>query len=168
MIAPRWRKVLRDIWVNRARTILIVLTIAAGVFAVGTIGAAAFTMNYQYPAQYQAIRPAHLIFTTSLFETDLAHSIESMPGVADAEARCRLDVRLLVDEASDTWRDLQIYDIVDFDDQRVDKILPVSGDWPPSDHTLLMDRGSLEYLGLKEGQSITIKDTPGQETHPGH
>jgi len=163
MIAPRWRKVLRDIWVNRARTILIVLTIAAGVFAVGTIGAAAFTMNYQYPAQYQAIRPAHLIFTTSLFETDLAHSIESMPGVADAEARCRLDVRLLVDEASDTWRDLQIYDIVDFDDQRVDKILPVSGDWPPSDHTLLMDRGSLEYLGLKEGQSITIKTPLGKK-----
>ena len=28
MIAPRWRKVLRDIWENRTRTVLIVLTIA--------------------------------------------------------------------------------------------------------------------------------------------
>ena len=37
MIPPRWRKVLRDLWSNKTRTILVVLSIAVGVFAVGMI-----------------------------------------------------------------------------------------------------------------------------------
>ncbi len=37
MIRPRWRKVLRDLWSNKTRTLLVVLSIAVGVFAVGTI-----------------------------------------------------------------------------------------------------------------------------------
>jgi len=157
MIAPRWRKVLRDIWVNRARTVLIVLTIAAGVFAIGTIGATAVTVQRQVPEQYQEIRPAHLIFTTSPFDAEMADSITSTPGVADAEARRNLAVQMLKDEATDTWRDLQIFAIVDYGGQSVDKIWPVSGAWPPPQNTLLMARGSLAYLSLQEGQEITIK-----------
>jgi putative ABC transport system permease protein len=163
IIAPRWRKVLRDIWVNRVRTVLIVLTVAAGVFAIGTIGASALTLQRQVPADYRAISPAHLIFTTSPFDADLAESIATMPGVAEAEARRNLPVRLLRDEASDTWRDLLLFGIADFDDQRVDKILPVSGEWPPPKGTLLMERGSLAYLSLEEGQEITIKTAQGKQ-----
>jgi putative ABC transport system permease protein len=37
MIGPRWRKVLRDLWHNKTRTVLVVLSIAVGMFAVGTI-----------------------------------------------------------------------------------------------------------------------------------
>lgn len=162
MIAPRWRKVLRDIWENRTRTILIVLTIAAGVFAIGTIGATTFTIEREFPRQYQSIHPAHLVFTTSPFDAELVHAIASIKGVADAEARRNLRVRLLEDEATDTWGDLQLFGIVDYDDQRVDKILPVSGAWPPPEGTLLIERGSMEYLSLKDGQQITIKISDGK------
>ena len=37
MLNPRWRKVLRDLWGNKTRTALVVLSIAVGVFAVGMI-----------------------------------------------------------------------------------------------------------------------------------
>ena len=36
-LAPRWRKVLRDLWLNKTRTSLVVFSIAVGVFAVGVI-----------------------------------------------------------------------------------------------------------------------------------
>ncbi len=157
MIAPRWRKVLRDIWENRTRTILIVLTIAAGVFAIGTMGATTLTIEREFPRQYQSIQPAHLVFSTGPFEADLAKTIASIKGVTDAEARRSLRVRLLEDEATDTWGDLQLFGIVDFNDQRVDKILYDSGAWPPPKDTLLMERGSMEYLSLKDGQQITVK-----------
>jgi putative ABC transport system permease protein len=39
-IAPRWRKVFQDLWSNRTRTVLVVLSIAVGVFAVGTMSGA--------------------------------------------------------------------------------------------------------------------------------
>jgi len=163
MIAPRWRKVLRDIWENRTRTILIVLTIAAGVFAIGTLGATTFTTEQVFPAQHQAIQPAHLVFTTSPFEADLADAIESIDGVSAAEARNNMRVRLLRDAASDTWGELYLFSIVDFEDQRVDKILWVSGAWPPPKDTLLMERGSMDYLSLKQGQQVTIKTPEGKE-----
>ena len=34
----RWIKVYRDLWINRSRTVLIILSIAVGVFAIGLIG----------------------------------------------------------------------------------------------------------------------------------
>lgn len=157
-----WRKVLRDIWANRARTVLIVLTIAAGVFAIGTMGATALTIQRQVPAQYQAIHPAHYLFTTSLFDAEMVDTITSIEGVAEAEARRNLSVRLLIDPATDTWKDLFLFGIIDFDDQRVDEIWPVSGAWPPPKGTLLIERGSMEYLSLDEGQEITVKIAQGK------
>ena len=33
----RWKKVYRDLWNNRSRTVLVILSIAVGVFALGMI-----------------------------------------------------------------------------------------------------------------------------------
>ena len=41
MLSTRWRKILRDLWGNRMRTILAVLSIAVGVFSVGMIAGSA-------------------------------------------------------------------------------------------------------------------------------
>ncbi len=163
MIAPRWKKVLRDLWVNRMRTVLIVLTIAAGVFAIGTIGAAEWTLQRQLPVQYRAINPADIIFTTSEFDVELADSVESISAVSAAEARRNLMVRMQEDALKDTWRDLFIFGIPDFNGMRIDKITPQTGAWPPPQGTLLLERGSLSYLNLKEGQQITIKTPEGKQ-----
>lgn len=45
MLSPRWRKVLRDLWSNKTRTALVVLSIAIGVFAIGMITGARVIMN---------------------------------------------------------------------------------------------------------------------------
>lgn len=37
---PRWRKVLHDLVDNRARTLLVVFSIAVGVFSIGVIAGA--------------------------------------------------------------------------------------------------------------------------------
>ena len=37
MLSPRWKKVQRDLWTNRARTLLVVASIAVGIFAVGVV-----------------------------------------------------------------------------------------------------------------------------------
>ncbi|NIQ97821.1 MAG: hypothetical protein GWN87_29405, partial [Desulfuromonadales bacterium] len=39
-IRPRWRKVLADLWDNKMRTVLVVASIAVGVFAIGLVGTA--------------------------------------------------------------------------------------------------------------------------------
>ena len=37
LVAPRWIKVWADIWENKLRTALVILSIAVGVFAVGMV-----------------------------------------------------------------------------------------------------------------------------------
>ena len=37
MLSPRWRKVFRDLWRSKSRTILVVLSVAVGVLSVGII-----------------------------------------------------------------------------------------------------------------------------------
>ena len=37
MFSTRWRKVVRELWSNRTRTVLVIASIAVGIFAVGTV-----------------------------------------------------------------------------------------------------------------------------------
>ncbi len=37
MINPRWRKVWHDLWGNKVRSLLVITTIAVGVFAIGFV-----------------------------------------------------------------------------------------------------------------------------------
>ena len=51
MLSPRWRKVLGDLWSNKTRTILVVLSIAVGVFAVGMIAGLAGDADARYAGE---------------------------------------------------------------------------------------------------------------------
>lgn len=163
MIAPRWRKVLRDLWINRTRTILIILTIAVGVFAIGAIGAAKVVLERDLPQRYIEIAPAHIVFTTSLFDKEMVDSIAAMPGVAAAEGRRNLSVRMLEDPASNTWRDLSIFGIADYEEMHVYKLWHENGQWPPERGALLIERGSMSYLDLHEGQEVIVKTPQGRQ-----
>ena len=59
-IKPRWSKVLADLWDNKTRTLLVVLSIAVGVFAVGTIVNAFNILNTDIDASYAAVNPANI------------------------------------------------------------------------------------------------------------
>lgn len=162
MSDARLTKVLRDLWLNRGRMVLIILAIAVGIFAVGVLGATAGTLSEELPARYREIDPAHIVFTTTLFESELAEGIARRPGIAQVEARRMLSVRLLVDAEQNIWRDLFIFGIEDFKEMRVYRLWPVGGDWPPPKGSVLMERGSLAYLGLSQGQEIVVRTPEGK------
>ena len=57
-MAPRWRKVLADLWSNKTRSLLVVLSIAVGVLAVGTVLGIQQIVSHDMRASYLAIHPA--------------------------------------------------------------------------------------------------------------
>ena len=57
MLKPRWRKVLGDLWSNKTRTLLVVLSIAVGVFAVGMIGGSSVLLSHDLQAANAATNP---------------------------------------------------------------------------------------------------------------
>src|SRR5919205_3973682 len=101
MISPRWRKVLRDLWSNKTRTLLVVLSIAVGVFAVGTIVSSRLILSSDLSANYAATNPASALLRTAPFDNELVETVRRMDGVGEAEGRRRVAVRIQI--GPDEW-----------------------------------------------------------------
>ena len=111
LIPVRLRKILRDLWSSKTRTVLIVLTIAIGAFAVGTIARTWVILSRELDQAYFGANPASIILSTDrAFHDDLVDAIQKMPAVADAQGRYRMDVQ--VETGPDDWRSLQLTALV--------------------------------------------------------
>jgi len=161
MVRPRWRKVVRDVWGNKTRTLLVVLSIAVGVFAVGTTAGTWVMMSRDLSADYAAIDPSSAILFTDPFDDGLVDSIRSTPGVAEAEGRFTLGVRIKT--AADEWRNLRLEVIDDYRDIRLDKVRRESGAWPPPSQELLMERASLGLTDSGVGDLLTMRLPDGSQ-----
>lgn len=157
---PRWRKVIGDLWSNKTRTLLVALSIAIGVFTVGMIAEARERMIRGLSEEYIAGNPfSAVISTKEPFDEDLVEVIRDTPGVAEAEGRRTVTVRLQV--GPDQWETLQLNAIRDFDDIRIAKFNLEQGQWPPPDKAMLIERSALSPM---LGVNITMGDTVVIET----
>lgn len=164
MLRPRWRKVLRDLWLNKTRTLLVVLSIAVGVFAVGTIATSQIILSRDLNAVYQATNPANATFYTfDAFGDEVVEAVRNMREVTEAEGRRRVIVRAKT--GPDEWRLLILNAIPDFDEIKIDRFHSEAGDWPPPEHEMLIDRAALSLLKAKMGDTILIKTSEGKERH---
>ena len=105
MLAPRWRKVLGDLSSNPTRTILVVLSIAIGVFAVGTVTGGREILIRDLNGDWNAVNPASASIVADDIDEDLVQVIRRMPGVAEAQASRSITVRALTPTGE--WKDLQ-------------------------------------------------------------
>ena len=85
--APRWKKVFQDLFHNKTRTLLTLLSIAVGAFAVGVINTYAVIEQSDSQADFESANPASARIYTSPFNDNLLSSIREINGVAAAEGR---------------------------------------------------------------------------------
>ena len=160
-LRPRWRKIIRDLWMNKNRTTLVVLSIAVGVFAVGTILNSRTALADSLAQTYAATHPAHAtILTVSPFDEDLVKAVRNMREIEDADARRSVMVRLKT--GPNEWINTQLVAIPDFDDMRVSIVKPASGAWPPDGHDILIERSALRLIKANMGDTVTIKTPSGK------
>jgi len=161
MLSPRWHKVLRDIWVNKSRTILVVLSIAVGIFALGCIMTARLIFSHDLGISYRAIDPASASLYSDPFDDNLVQAVRGMKEIREAEGRRSFTVRINV--GPDKWENLQLFAIPDYNDIRINKVSPEGGKWPPPEHQLLLERDSVNLTRAGVGQTILIKTPSGKE-----
>lgn len=157
-ISPRWMKVFRDLWRNKARTGLVVLSTALGIFAFGLFFGTRTILMRELSYHYAATNPASAALYGT-FEEDFIHSINKMPQVARAEGRRTFIVRVQV--APDEWEDLRLIAIDDFSDVQIAEFEPRRGAESPSNRGLLIEKTTLNLLRADLGQKITIKTFAG-------
>lgn len=156
MFRPRWTKVLNDLLGNKTRTLLIVLSMAVGLFAVGIILSAQSILSTGLAHGYIEINPASsTLHIAGMFDKDFLQSIRSMKEVQAADARHTIQAR--VETGPGTWMDITIFAIADYGDIQVNKIMPQSGVWPPPKHEILIERVALGLVGAQVGDTVSIK-----------
>ena len=151
----RLRKVWRDLWVNKARTFLVVLSIAVGVFALGMVFSTRLMLSQDLNAGYVATTPASAILFMDEFDEELVQTVRRMDRVLDAEGRRNISVRLKV--GPDSWQDTLLEAFQDYGDLRLNRIKPESGAWPPSEQTMLIERSALGVSKAQVGDVVQIK-----------
>lgn len=80
VLPPRWSKVVADIWGNKLRTLLVVLSITVGVFAVGMVYSAYLMFDRDLTRSWTSAAPASASLYADPFEEELVESIRSLRG----------------------------------------------------------------------------------------
>ncbi|MDO9300380.1 MAG: hypothetical protein Q7T89_03315, partial [Anaerolineales bacterium] len=130
MLKARWHKVINDLFGNKTRTLLIVLSMSVGLFALGIILSARAILSEGLAESFAAINPSSgTVRTAELFDENFIESVRSMKDVQEADARRNISARLQT--KSGEWKNLTVFVVADYDDIRVNKVTSQSGDWPP-------------------------------------
>jgi putative ABC transport system permease protein len=138
MIRPRWYKALNDLTGNKTRTLLIVLSMAVGLFAVGIILSASSILSVGLMRSFAAINPASgTLYTHEPFDNAFLKSVRAMNEVQEADARHTIRAR--IETSQGNWANITIFAIRDYNDIRVNKVSPQSGSWPPPKHEILIE-----------------------------
>jgi putative ABC transport system permease protein len=160
-LQPRWQKVARELRQNKARNILVVLSMTIGIFAIGFVVNLQHILSHDMTASYLASNPASVIYYITSFDEELVVNIKQMPEVRDAEGRGWLPLRFQASPSE--WRSLTLYAIADYDDIHVSQVKPETGEWPPADRQMLVERTSVDFLGTAVGDPIRIRTATGIE-----
>src|ERR1700690_791733 len=81
-----WNKIWFDLWHNKTRTLLAVLSIAAGVFAVGAIFGMSDLLTTNMDQSHRAVEPPHIdIILAGAVDRDTLLNLQNIPGVEGIE-----------------------------------------------------------------------------------
>ncbi len=159
LISPRWRKGLRDLWINKFRTLLVVLAIAIGIFGLGIVANAFAILTREMNANYMGTNPASATIYTEAVDDAFIDELNARSGVAEAEARRLIVGRIQV--GPDEWKNIWLYVIDDFNSVRLDTFWPEDGSYPPDSGEILIERAALSVANTQIGQDAWVK-IPGQ------
>ena len=124
-----WRKTRREVVHNKARTVLVVLSTAVGVFALGLVFGLSGVMRVRVMEAHRAAVPAHITFWGGPFSPEAVEAVRREPDVLDAEGESVASFRWKL-EGEKEWREGEIVARDDFNDLRMNLISLQDGRWP--------------------------------------
>jgi putative ABC transport system permease protein len=154
MLSPRWRKVLRDLWLHKARTSLVVLAVCIGIIGAGSVLDAWSLLRRVTHGEFGDSNPASATLRTDSIDANLLARVRAIPGVANAQARRTITASVQTSAGSNT---ALLFAMDDFATNRIGIIKPDSGTWPPRDGAVVVEHSSVEYAELAVGDSVVIQ-----------
>lgn len=156
-----WLKTLRDLWLYKSRSILVVLAIAIGTAAVGVATTSFIVLRDDLRDGYLGTNPAHAVLDMIVpgaagADESLAERVAELPEVAEAELRREVSGRLLLPGGES--RPMQLWVLPDFGAETVGTLYRQPGAIiPPPEGALLLERAAAPVLGIAQGDTVAIQ-----------
>jgi putative ABC transport system permease protein len=162
MISSRWKKVWADFWGNKSRTILTIITIAVGTFAVGFTSNLGQYMSESMESDFLSSNPSEAEIYASPLDEDSVKIAREMPGVNAVEGRSTTGANLI--DANGKKISIQFTAIENPIDLTVNMLKPAEGETsipPLYEKEALLD-SSAASLGYKPGDTLVIELDDGK------
>jgi len=162
-----WQKVWFDLWHNKTRTLLAVLSIAAGVFAVGAIFGMSDLLLTDMDESHRAVLPAHIdVRLDEPVERDVLLNLRSVPGVENVDPYNSVSVLYKVHPDDPQWRPGVIQMRDNFNAQIYELLQLRAGHWPAQKNEISVERMAAQFLNVQIGETITFKINDRERTFP--
>jgi putative ABC transport system permease protein len=153
MLDRRWRKMLRDAWLHKERTFLVVVAMAVGLTAAGALLDAWALVERTTGQTYLASAPVAATLRLDRVDASLLAEVRALPAIATVRARRAMAAAAQAGAAS---RRAMLYALDDFGRDDIARLQPDGGSWPPRDGEVVIERSSLEFSGATVGESILL------------
>ena len=165
---PRWRKVARDLAGHKFRTLLVVLSIAVGIFAITVVMGGRGILLREFEAVYESSAAPTITFAVDAADDGVVRAVRRVPGVHAAEGRRVFALRYTEGEqpreaVSAGWETLQVLAVPDISAAAVEKTTLEAGrSWPPAAGEVLLERSANMIGHYEPGDLITVETTSGK------
>lgn len=163
MIDRRALKTWRDLWQHRARSLLVVLAVALGLAAAGTVLNAWALVERATDEGYRSSLPVSATLVLDRADAAALALAQAEPGIAAARLRRSVGASVLANGRS---RNAVVVALDDFARADIARLQPVSGPWPPERSGLWMERSSLYFSGANLGEAVAVRLAGTDGTQP--
>ena len=161
-----WHKIWFDIWHNKTRTFLAVLSIAAGVFAVGSIFGMSDMLITNMDASHHAVLPTHVyVYLERPVDRETIRSMRDIPGVEDVEPFNSVNILYKL-RPEDEWRQGVVQMRDNFDAQKYALLQLRQGQWPSGKNEIGLERMAAQFLHIGIGDTVIVKIDDKERTLP--
>jgi putative ABC transport system permease protein len=147
--------VFADLWSNRMRSLLVVASIAVGLFALGVMATIYSIALEDMQKGYASVNPAHIYIRTSLIPQGLVDRIASMPGIAAAMGQRTAGSRLMTPAGE--WVGIDLQAVRDPENQTINRLRLLEGVWPPGEREIVLDRYKFDEAEAQIGDWIVLE-----------
>src|SRR5215212_5630768 len=159
MIAPRWKKVLRDLWLHKSRTALVGVAISIGIIGAGAVLDTWSMLRHATRQEFSSSSPASATLRTTAIDDALLMKIRAMPPIRLAEARSNVAASVYT---ATGWRSALLMSASDFSTVKIGVIKQEEGDWPPRHDAVAIESSSVDFASASIGDKLTIKIADGE------
>ncbi|MHC1773668.1 MAG: ABC transporter permease [Flexilinea sp.] len=157
---PRDRKIQDDLKSNPTRSILVVLAIAVGLFAMGVIMTMYLSLPVDMRVGYERTNPANIYFRLSDFDNSLIKHVKNWDEVRDAMGSSTADLR--VRDKDQVLHSVAVQAVSD-DSWPINHLKLLEGTWPLAKGEVALENYKFDQLGLKIGDRVVFKTETGKE-----